>query len=265
MDLQLKGKRAIVTGGSRGIGFAVADTLAAEGADVVIVSRNQGSLTEAAEKLRAHGGRVLPLVADTSDDASVRAMVDAAVAELGGVDVLVNSAASPASAGSAADLAGTTDDAVREQIEVKVLGYLRCARAVAPHMTAQGWGRIVHVSGLNARRSSQLVGAMRNVAVAAMGAALAQELGPHGVNVSVVHPGFTVTERTPGMIARSAGAQGISEAEAEARFAATTTVGRLITAQEVADVIAFLASPRSVSINGESIAAGGGTPDVIHY
>jgi NAD(P)-dependent dehydrogenase (short-subunit alcohol dehydrogenase family) len=265
MDLQLNGKRAIVTGGSRGIGFAVADTLAAEGADVVIVSRNKDSLEEAAEKLRAHGGRVLPLAADTTDDASVRAMVDAAVAELGGVDILVNAAAAPASAAASADLAGTTDEAVREQIETKVLGYLRCARAVAPHMTGQGWGRIVLVSGLNARKSSQLVGAMRNVAVAAMGAALAQELGPHGVNVTVVHPGFTVTERTPGMIAGRAEAQGVSQAEAEAQFAATTTVGRLITAQEVADVIVFLASPRSVGVNGESVAAGGGTPDVIHY
>jgi NAD(P)-dependent dehydrogenase (short-subunit alcohol dehydrogenase family) len=265
MDLQLNGKRAIVTGGSRGIGFAVADTLAAEGADVVIVSRNKDSLEEAAEKLRAHGGRVLPLAADTADDASVRAMVDAAVAELGGVDILVNAAAAPASAAASADLAGTTDEAVREQIETKVLGYLRCARAVAPHMTGQGWGRIVLVSGLNARKSSQLVGAMRNVAVAAMGAALAQELGPHGVNVTVVHPGFTVTERTPGMIAGRAEAQGVSQAEAEAQFAATTTVGRLITAQEVADVVVFLASPRSVGVNGESVAAGGGTPDVIHY
>jgi NAD(P)-dependent dehydrogenase (short-subunit alcohol dehydrogenase family) len=106
---------------------------------------------------------------------------------------------------------------------------------------------------------------MRNVAVAAMGAALAQELGPQGVNVTVVHPGFTVTERTPGMLAGRAEAQGVSEAEAEAQFAATTTVGRLITAQEVADVVVFLASPRSVGINGESVGAGGGTPDVIHY
>jgi NAD(P)-dependent dehydrogenase (short-subunit alcohol dehydrogenase family) len=265
MDLQLAGKRAVVTGGSRGIGFAVAAALAAEGVDVAVVARDRAALDAAAARLAAAGTRVVALVADTTDDAAVRAMVDGAVERLGGVDVLVNAAATPASAAAAGSASSTGDEVVREQFETKVLGYLRCARAVAPLMVARGWGRIINVSGLNARRSSSLVGSVRNVAVAAMTAALAAELGPKGVNVTVVHPGVTVTERTPAMIAELARREGVDLDEAGRRFGRGTTIGRLVTAEEVADVVAFLASPRSVAINGDAVAVGGGQPDAVHY
>ncbi len=126
MDLQLAGKRAIVTGGSRGIGFAAAAALAAEGADVAIVARYQDALDAAAERL-AGGHRVLAVVADTSDDDSVRAMVARVVEEFGGVDILVNAAAEPASPNTSGGLTSTSDDALRAEVETKVLGYLRCA------------------------------------------------------------------------------------------------------------------------------------------
>jgi NAD(P)-dependent dehydrogenase (short-subunit alcohol dehydrogenase family) len=147
----------------------------------------------------------------------------------------------------------------------KVLGYLRCARAAAPYMIGQGWGRIVNISGLAARSVSTPSGSIRNVAVAALTKSLADELGPAGINVTVVHPGLTATERTPAMIARFAAARGSTEDEAEARLGAGSSIGRIVTAAEVADVVAFLASPRSVAINGDAIAAGGGTPGAIHY
>jgi NAD(P)-dependent dehydrogenase (short-subunit alcohol dehydrogenase family) len=264
MDLQLTGKRAIVTGASRGIGFAVAAVLAGEGADVVLVARNQPALDDAATRL-PEGGRALPIAADTNDDAAVRAMVARTMAELGGVDILVNAAAQPGSAGPPRPLADTVDDDLRADIETKVLGYLRCARAVAPHMTAQGWGRIVNISGLAARQTGNLFGSVRNVAVAALTKNLAEELGPAGVNVTVVHPGLTVTERTPAMVARLAVDGGTTEDEARSRLGRNVTIGRLVTAAEVADVVAFLASPRSVAINGDAIAAGGGARGAIHY
>ena len=91
--------------------------------------------------------------------------------------------------------------------------FLRCARAVAPHLVAQGWGRIVNISGLAARQANGIVGSIRNVAVAAMTKNLADDLGPSGINVTVVHPGLTVTERTPAMIANYATSHDISEAE----------------------------------------------------
>ncbi|TCK27020.1 SDR family NAD(P)-dependent oxidoreductase [Pseudonocardia endophytica] len=266
MDLRLGGKRAVVTGGSRGIGYAVAAVLAAEGADVAIVARDASALDEAAARLREGArGRVETVVADTSDDGSVRAMAATVTERFGGVDVLVNAAARPAGSGPLPTLSEITDDAVRVELETKLLGYLRCARALAPLMTQQGWGRIVNVSGLNARKSSSLVGSVRNVAVASMTAALAEELGPQGVNVTVVHPGLTWTERMPGLIADRARAQGVSEDQARAALDATTTIGRMTTAEEVADVVAFLCSPRGVAVNGDAVAAGGGSPGVTYY
>lgn len=265
MDLQLTGKRAVVTGASRGIGLAVADALAAEGADVVLVARGQAALDAAALRVRRHGHRVLAVVADTTDDAAVRAMVTAAVAGLGGIDILVNAAAQPARPDAARHLADLADDDLRTEIETKVLGYLRTARAAAPYMIEQGWGRIINISGLAARQASSVFGSIRNVAVAAMTKNLADELGPAGINVTVVHPGLTVTERMPALIAAYAEARGVTEAEAQRAMAAGISIGRMVTAAEIGDVVAFLASPRSVAINGDAIAAGGGTRGVIHY
>ena len=265
MDLQLAGKRAIITGASRGIGYAVTAALAAEGADLVLVARDQAALDAAAARLARPGLRVLAIAADTTDDRAVRAMVARTVTELGGVDILVNAAAQPGGAGTPRGLAALADDDLRAEIETKVLGYLRCARAVAPHMSAQGWGRIINISGLAARQTGSVFGSIRNVAVAAMTKNLADELGPTGINVTVAHPGMTATERTPALIAALAAARWISEADAEGSMAAGISIGRMVTAAEVADVVAFLASPRSVAINGDAIAAGGGARHAIHY
>jgi NAD(P)-dependent dehydrogenase (short-subunit alcohol dehydrogenase family) len=101
--------------------------------------------------------------------------------------------------------------------------------------------------------------------VAALTKNLADELGPSGINVTVVHPGMTVTERTPAVLAGFARAHGISEVEAEAAIAAGISIGRVVTAAEIADVVAFLASPRSVAISGDAIPVGGGARGAIHY
>jgi NAD(P)-dependent dehydrogenase (short-subunit alcohol dehydrogenase family) len=265
MDLQLTGKRAIVTGASRGIGLAVADRLAAEGASVALVARGEEDLATAATRVGRHGTRIMTHRTDTTDDAAVRAMVAAVAGAFGGVDVLVNAAARPASSAPVPSLAELTDDALRVELETKVLGYLRCARAVAPLMAAGGWGRIINVSGLNARIAGSLVGSVRNVAVAAMTKNLADELGPAGITVTVVHPGTTVTERTPAMLAERAAREGVTAGEVARRLAAATSIGRLVTADEVADVVTFLASPRSAAISGDAVAVGGGTRGSIHY
>jgi NAD(P)-dependent dehydrogenase (short-subunit alcohol dehydrogenase family) len=236
VDLQLNGRRAIVTGGSRGIGLAVARVLAAEGARVALVARGVEALSAAAEEL---GGLAVP--GDTGSDESVAAMVATVVEAFGGVDILVNSAATP-------NKGGFPEAELVEHLNVKVGGYLRCARAVAPLMAEQGWGRIINVSGLAARHTGSVVGSVRNVAVAALTKNLADELGPAGINVTVVHPGPTITEREPPAAAVEA-----------------VSIGRAVTAAEVAYVIAFLASPRSVAINGDAIAAGGGARGAIHY
>jgi NAD(P)-dependent dehydrogenase (short-subunit alcohol dehydrogenase family) len=183
---------------------------------------------------------------------------------LGGIDILVNSAAKPMGQSAPPKLADITDELFWDDVNVKVLGYLRCAQAVAPLMIEQGWGRIINISGLGARSTGSAVGSMRNVAVAAMTKNLADELGPKGINVTVVHPGLTRTEATPGVVARLAAARGISEDDAE-RSLGANSIRKLVDAEEVAWVVAFLASPRSVAINGDAIACGGGQPGVIYY
>lgn len=265
MDLQLSGKRAIITGGSRGIGLAVAKALAAEGADVVLAARGHAELDLARAAVEELGHKVLAIPTDTNDDSSVQALVAAAVEGLGGVDILINAAARAATPGSPRMLADLRDEDLRAEIETKVLGYLRTARAVAPLMVQQGWGRIVNVSGLAALNAGNTFGSMRNVAVAAMTKNLADELGAAGVNVTVVHPALTRTERTPALIDATAAARGTTLGEAEAMLGGGSTIGRMVTAEEVADVIVFLASPRSVAITGDAIPVGGGTPGPIRY
>jgi NAD(P)-dependent dehydrogenase (short-subunit alcohol dehydrogenase family) len=265
MDLELAGKTAIVTGGSRGIGKAVARELAAEGVDVAIVARSAQPLAESADELAASTGRrIVPIVADTGRDDSVKAMVEQAASVLGHLDILVNCAAQPGGQAPPPKLAEITDDAFYSDVNVKVMGYLRCAREVAPHMIRQGWGRIISISGLAARSTGSTIGSMRNVAVVAMTKNLADELGPHGINVTVVHPALTRTEKTPGVIASLAERQGISVRDAEQRMV-NNLVGRWIDARDIAYVVTFLASPRAAAINGDVIAAGGGVKGVIYY
>jgi NAD(P)-dependent dehydrogenase (short-subunit alcohol dehydrogenase family) len=266
MDLHLTGRRALVTGGSRGIGLAIARALAAEGVDVAVAGRDLERAQAAAEALAAGSGRrTVGLRVEMSDTAAVRAMVAAATEAIGGVDILVNNAAMPGGQSTPPSLASLTEDAFHADVDVKVMGYLRAAQAVAPQMIDRGWGRIINISGLAARQTGSIVGSVRNVAVAALTANLADELGPHGINVTVVHPGVTRTEKTPGVLARRAEATGTSEEEAEAAMAAGTSIGRMIDASEVADVVAFLASPRSAAITGDAIAVGGGGRGTIHY
>ncbi|MBO0728775.1 MAG: SDR family oxidoreductase [Acidimicrobiaceae bacterium] len=265
MDLELTGKQALVTGGSRGIGKAVARALAAEGCDVAVVARGREMLeASAAEIASATGRRVVAIVADTGSRESIQAMVASAGEALGGVNILVNCAARPAGQAPAPKLDAVTDELFWEDMNVKVLGYLRCAQTVAPLMVANGWGRIINISGLAARMATSAVGSMRNVAVAALTKNLADELGPRGVNVTVVHPGLTRTEATPGVVSRLCAARGISEEEAE-RSLAANSIRHLVDADEVASVVAFLASPRSRAINGDAVICGGGQPGPIFY
>ena len=267
MDLELSGKRALVTGGSRGIGKAIARALALEGADVALLARSEEALRAAASELANETGRsVVPVVADTTSDAQVqRAAAEAARALGGGIDILVNAAAEPAGYAAPPKLAEISGEFFQHEMDTKVMGYVRCARAVAPYMQAQRWGRIVNVSGLAARNSGNAVGSMRNVAVAALTKNLADELGPSGINVTVVHPGVTRTERTAGLVRRQAEAQKVDAHTIEQRMAESNSIRHLVSAAEVAHVVAFLCSPKSIAINGDAIAAGGGMPRAIHY
>lgn len=266
MDLQLTGKRALVTGGSRGIGKAIARAFAQEGVHVLLSSRDAATAEVAAEELSQEtGGKVHAFVADTRDDDQVDALVAHAVDLLGGLDIVVNNAARPGAQAEVAGVAGVTSDYLLDELNTKLVGYLRVARAAAPHLVANGWGRIINISGLAARQSGTIPGSTRNVAIAALTKNLADELGPKGVNVTVVHPGATRTEKTVDAVARKAASDAISLEEAEKALFGHSLIGRIVEAEEVAAVVTFLASPRSVAINGDAIAAGGGSARAIHY
>jgi NAD(P)-dependent dehydrogenase (short-subunit alcohol dehydrogenase family) len=261
MDLKLSGKRAVVTGASRGIGLAVARALVVEGAAVALIARDSERLERAAAELRATASpapSVLPVSCDTGSDEAVAAMAATVTEQFGPPDILVNCAAK-------VNTGPMRDEDLDEHLNIKVKGYLRCARVFAPGMTERGWGRIINVSGGAARQTGSVVGSVRNVAVAAMTKNLADEYGAGGVNVTVVHPGLTRTERISDVLSGHARSRGISVQEAAEALGQANAIGRIVDATEVADVIVFLASPRSVAITGDAIAAGGGPRGAIYY
>ena len=265
MDLELSGKVAIVTGGSRGIGKAVARELAREGATLAIVARGQAALDASADEIAAEtGARVLAIRADVSDAAAVQHMVAQVVDTLGGVHILVNSGASVGSR-VAFKLPDVTGDAYWGEMHVKVLGALYCIQQVAPHMIAQRWGRIITISGMAARKPNSLIGSTRNVALVAMTKNVAEELGPYGINVTVVHPGVTLTEYYSRQLDDLAEQQGVPREELLRERFATNLIRTPVEPRQIGYVVAFLASPKSVAINGDVIPTEGGTPGVIFY
>jgi NAD(P)-dependent dehydrogenase (short-subunit alcohol dehydrogenase family) len=266
VDLELNGKVAIVTGGSRGIGKAIARELAKEGVNVAIVARGMEALEATANELtRETGRRILPISTDTGDDESVKAMVVRAAETFDRIDILVNCAAKPLGRGPVPDLSQITSDALWDEVNVKVMGYLRCARETAPYMKRQGWGRIINISGMAARNSGNTIGSIRNVAVAAMTKNLADELGPSGINVTVVYPSLTWTERMPDLIAERALRENSSPEEVKKQLDQANSIRSIVDASEVAYVVAFLASPKSIAITGDVVAAGGGAGGAIRY
>src|SRR6201982_314749 len=217
MDLGLHDKHAIVTGGSRGIGKAIARELAREGADVAIVARNKADLEATARELAAETNRrIVPLAADVTSKAQVARVVAEAAQELGGLHILVNSGYHPGGSTTATGPIETVvDEDLIEDFNVKYVGALRCSRAVIPFMKTAGWGRIINISGGNARNAGNLSGGARNAGLVHMTKTLAVPLGRHGIRVNCTQPGATRTERTPSLLAARAAQLGVSPEEAE--------------------------------------------------
>jgi NAD(P)-dependent dehydrogenase (short-subunit alcohol dehydrogenase family) len=272
MDLGLKGKRAIVTGGSLGIGKAIALELAREGADVVIVARTKDTLEAAAKELANETGqRVIPIAADVTSRQQVDDMVAQAARQLGGLHILVNSGSPPGGSASATGpIENVVDEDLLHDFNVKYVGALRCARAAIPFLKEQKWGRIINISGTNARNAGNLSGGARNTSLVHLSKTLAVQLGRFGITVNCVHPGTTRTERTPRLLAARAKELGVKPEEVEAKdFAPDSPRGnaicRMVDASEIATVTAFLASDRSWAISGELIVATGGAGRSVYY
>jgi NAD(P)-dependent dehydrogenase (short-subunit alcohol dehydrogenase family) len=272
MDLGLTGKHAIVTGGSLGIGKAIARELAREGADVAVVARTKDTLEASAREIAtATGRRVIPLVADVTSRAQVDAMVAQAVDQLGGLHILVNSGSPPGGSATATGPIETiVDEDLRQDFNVKYVGALRCARAVIPFMKAQGWGRIINISGTNARNAGNLSSGARNTSLVHFTKTLAVQLGRFGITVNCIHPGVTRTERTPRLLAARAKELGIAAEDVEKRDFADDSprgnaIGRMVDASEIAYLTAFLASDKAWAVTGELVVATGGAGRSVYY
>ena len=272
MDLGLGGKHALVAGGGRGIGKAIARELAIEGADVVIVSRTLAELERSAQEIAEETGRsVTPMAVDVTQRDQVDRVVAAAADKMGGLHILVNSAALPGGSASAIGPIDTVnEDDLISDFDVKYVGALRCSRSAIPLMKEQGWGRIVNISGGNARIAGNLSGGARNVAMAHMTKTLSNQLGRFGITVNCIHPGTTRTERTAGMLAERAAQLGTSvEAVEEQDFVPGSPGGnaicRMVDASEIAYLTVYLASDKAWAVTGEVIAAGGGTGTAVFY
>ena len=251
MQLGLEGKVAIVTGGSKGIGQATAYALLAEGASVLICSREQANLDAAVAMAGADAeGRIRAVVADLNDGEDIKRVVQGCVWTFGRVDILVNNAGS-ARLGNFLEM---PDEAWLEDWRLKFLGYVRMAREVFPHMQAQRVGVIVNVIGAAAfnPEANYMIGGSANVALNHFTKALAKQAAPHNIRVVGVNPGPIATERLERRIEMRP-----EDVSREGFLKAFTPLGRPGKPEEVADLITFLASERASFISGTNLTIDG--------
>jgi NAD(P)-dependent dehydrogenase (short-subunit alcohol dehydrogenase family) len=265
MDLALTGKRAIVTGGTGGIGIAIARQLALEGVRTAVCSRNLDRATAAVATLGLGAdAELMPAAVELKDPASVAAMVAAVAKEWGGVDIVVNSAAE-VSGNIAEDFTHITDELVLSSFEDKFVGILRVCRSVVPLMREQQYGRIINIAGSTARHAGSISAGARNSAVVNLTKALAVEFGKDNITVNAIHPFTTVTQNLGPRLERMAARRDSTADEHLKSISAKTSLGRLVTAQEIADFVTFLASPRSVALTGEVLALTGGLGTNVYF
>lgn len=258
MDLGLSGRVAIVTGGNRGIGYAVSDALLAEGALVVVASLDPGRNAQAVERLKpSAGNRVIGVPTDLNDPAAVEHLFKTTQDAFGRLDILINNAAMIAQGGFFA----MDEDAWQRAFDNKLSGTVRCIRHAVPAMQAGKWGRIVNVAG-GAAWAPQLgavtVG-INNAAVLNLTVALANQLAKDNILVNAVVPTAVRTERHDQNIKDTMTKTGQSEDDVLKPRVAKVPLGRMGTAKEVADVVVFLASERSSFVTGSAWPVDGGT------
>ena len=257
MELNLKDKIAIVSGGNKGLGAASAEALAKEGAKLLLTARNETDLNSVKTELQENYGAdvgVLPL--DITEDGAGEKIVEAALEKFKRIDVIIN-AAGAARGGLFWEI---DDQTWRDAFELKFMGAVRLIRAAVPQLRTQKSGRIVNIIGMFGREPANraLPASAVNAAFMAINKGLSQELGPDGIFVNAVDPGPTRSERIMRLFEDMAKANNTTPENLENDFRARIPIGRLGEVDEVARIVAFLASEASGNVNGTVLAVDGG-------
>ena len=263
MDFGLAERVALVTGGGRGIGKAIALALAGQGVSIALCGRTPETLEQTAAEIRSLGVEAWPIRADVSQLADIQRFVREAAEAAGRIDILINNAVTSLSA----PFNEQTDEHWRYHIDVKLMGYIRCAREVLPHMKERRWGRIVNIGGMTARITAPLrmTNGLVNAGVANFTKQFSGHVGPHNITVNCVHPGATVTDRMMRRFEREARDAKVSVDAIAARQTAEIPLGRLIKPEDIASAALFFCSPLADAVTGQSIAVDGGSAASVNY
>lgn len=254
----MHGRVAIVCAASQGLGKATAVALAREGAHVVICSRDRKKLDAAAKEIRSAspGSTVVPVVADLSRPSPIRKMVAAVAKRFGRIDILVTNAGGP----PVASFLELDDGAWQRGIDLNLMSAIRCIRAVLPHMRKRSWGRIIAITSLTAKQpvDDLIISSTVRPGILGLAKVLGNQFGREGILVNCVAPGFILTSRQRELVEARAKKAGTTMEGYMEEQEKTIPLGRLGQPEELADVIAFLASERSSYINGTTITVDGG-------
>lgn len=254
---------ALVTGGSRGIGRAVALTLAGHGVNIAICGRTQESLDTACAEIEAEGVKAWGFRADVSKHEEVERLVVDVAEATGGIDILVNNAVTSTSA----PFDELTDNEFRYHIDVKLMAYIRIARLVLPHMIPRGGGRIVNVGGMTARIVAPLrmTNGVTNAGVANFTKQFSGYTGQHNITVNCVHPGYTATERVTQIFEKEAEEADMDLGQVIAKRTGDIPLGKLIQPEDIANAVLFFCSPLAGMVTGQCIAVDGGSGEAVIY
>ena len=257
MDLGLKDKVALVTGGSKGIGKALTRTLASEGCKVAICARGPEALEQTAQEIQAEtGSEIVGFAADLTNPDDVPRMVDSVVDHFGRIDILFNNAGS-SPGGLLEDL---TEEDWAQSLQLKFMGYVRCCKAVIPYMRKQGKGRVVNIIGNDGVKYSywEITPGAANAAGQNLTLSLAEQYAKENITFVAVNPGPVATERWDGLLHAMARDRNITYDQADRLSKSSIPLGRICTPEEVADLATFLASDRAHFVNGTMINIDGG-------
>jgi NAD(P)-dependent dehydrogenase (short-subunit alcohol dehydrogenase family) len=262
MDLELENHHVLVTGGSRGIGLACAQSFLQEGARVSVAGRSQAHLDEARQKLRsATGAEVACFAVDLTDAAAAAAMVEAVELRGGPLDVLVNCAG----AARRTPFSELDPQAWQVAMQAKFFAYIHVMDPLIKRMGARGRGAIVNVVGMGGKVPSKthLAGGAANAALMLASAGLATAYGPLGVRVNAVNPALTLTDRMAQGLAAEARLLQLSDEEVLRQVTAHAPLGRVAQPQEIANLVVFLCSPRASYVSGAIINADGASSPMV--